>query len=111
MEFLDEQGVQPCGHKAREKGILIKVFTSCKSIEISTEYSFSVSGTDNDANTGEMILWASKQLSETQTTDCIDSSEINCTSMTISEPCTFQTGYTWKMFSQSLGIQFESVCA
>ena len=39
MEFLDEQGVQPCGHKAREKGMIIKVFTSCKS-EIPTEYRY-----------------------------------------------------------------------
>ena len=38
MEFLDELGVQPCGHKAREKGILIKVCASCKSNEVPTTY-------------------------------------------------------------------------
>ena len=79
MEFLDEQGVQPCGHKAREKGMIIKVFTSCKPNEIPTEYCYSVNGTENDTNTEEMILWDSKQLSETQITESVDSSEICCT--------------------------------
>ena len=59
MEFLDEQGVQPCGHKAREKGILIKVYTSCRS---STEYCYSVSGVDSDKNTGMLSYYLQKQL-------------------------------------------------
>ena len=42
MEFLDEQGVQPCGHKARERGMLIKMFASCKSNEIPTVFRYSV---------------------------------------------------------------------
>ena len=29
-EFLDEQGVKPCGHSATEKGILLKVLASCE---------------------------------------------------------------------------------
>ena len=57
MEFLDEQGVQPCGHKAREKGMIIKVYTSCQSYEIPTEYRYSVSGAFNDKNTGVMSFW------------------------------------------------------
>ena len=48
MEFLDEQGVQPCGHKAREKGMVIKVLTSCKSNEIPTEYRYSMGGVSNN---------------------------------------------------------------
>ena len=27
--FLDEQGVRPCGHSAREKGILLKIGAAC----------------------------------------------------------------------------------
>ena len=56
MEFLDEQGVQPCGHKAREKGMIIKVITSCKSNEIPTEYRYSVDGIHNDEDTGRTIF-------------------------------------------------------
>ena len=95
MEFLDEQGVQPCGHKAREKGMVIKVFASCKSNEIPTEYRCSVSSTRNDKNTGT-VSFSIKQLLESQTTDYLDSSELNCNSKTIDEPCTLQPGLTWK---------------
>ena len=95
MEFLDEQGVQPCGHKARDKGILIKVFASCKSNEIPTEYYFCVGGIENDEGTGVMVLKTSKQLLETQTTDCIDSSHLTCDSKTIDEPCTLPPDLTW----------------
>ena len=96
MEFLDEQGVQPCGHKAREKGILIKIYASCKSNQIPTEYCHSVSGVNNDKNSGVMIFWTPKQLLETQTTYYIDSSELQCSSETITEPCTLKAGYTWR---------------
>jgi hypothetical protein len=96
MEFLDEQGVQPCGHKAREKGMIIKVFTSCKSKEIPTEYCYPVDGMYNEENTGGMSSWIAKQLLETQTTIDIDSSELNCQSETINEPCTLPPGLTWR---------------
>ena len=94
MEFLDEQGVQPCGHKAREKGMVIKICASCKSNEIPTEYYYSVSGMDNDKDRGTMAHYVSRLL-KTQTTDYIDSSLLNCNTQTIDEPCTLQSGYTW----------------
>ena len=101
MEFLDEQGVQPCGHKAREKGMLIKVLTSCKSNEIPTEYRFSVSGMDKDKDTEMLSFWLSEQLLETQTTDYIDSSHINCDrSRSIDEPCVLQPGLTWRRMEE-----------
>ena len=95
MEFLDEQGVQPCGHKAREKGILIKVFSSCKSNEIPTEYCFSVNSISNDKNTGMMEIMSLRQLTETQKTDFVDPSLLRCSSKTIDKPCTLQPDYTW----------------
>ena len=96
MEFLDEQGVQPCGHKAREMGMVIKVFTSCRSNEIPTEYRYSMSGMLNDKVAGVVGSWRSIQLLETQTTASIDSSHLNCNSKIIDEPCTLQSGLTWK---------------
>ena len=96
MEFLDEQGVQPCGHKAREKGILIKLSASCKPNQIPTEYLYSVSGVFNDKNTGMMGQYLSKQLLETQTMYGIESSHLRCSSKTITEPCTLKPGYTWR---------------
>ena len=100
MEFLDEQGVQPCGHKAREMGILIKVFVSCKSTEIPTEYRFFVDGMGNDKNTGVMVYWKLEPFLKTQTTGRIDSSELCCNSQTIDEPCTLPPGLTWRRLDE-----------
>ena len=74
----------------------IKVFASCESNEIPTEYRFSLSGIYNVRNTGMIAYWRSIQLLETQTLDGIDSSELNCDSQTIDEPCTLQPGLTWR---------------
>ena len=98
MEFLDDQGVEPCGHKAREKGMIIKVFTSSKSNEIPTEYCYSVNGVINDKNTGVVGYYSCKPLMTTQTTNGINSSLLRCNSKTIDEPCTLRPGYTWSKF-------------
>ena len=108
MEFLDEQGVQPCGHKAREKGMIIKVFTSCQIYEIPTEYCYSVSGTFNDKNTGAMGFRRRKKLLTTQKTDSIDCSNLRCSSKTIDEPCTLQPLDTWKKVSA--GRRIRIIC-
>ena len=100
MEFLDEQGVQPCGHKAREKGMVIKVAASCKSNEIPIEYCYCVSGMNNDKTTGAVTFKISKQLLETQATACIDSSHINCDNRSINEPCTLSPGLTWRTLEE-----------
>ena len=105
MEFLDELGVQPCGHKAREKGILIKVYTSCRSTEVPTEYRYSVSGADNDKNTGMLSYYLQKQLLKRQTTDGIDTSDLLCNSKTIDKPCTLRPRYTWKKWRESERVQ------
>ncbi len=42
--FLDEQGVRPCGHSARDKGILMTVYTSSLSKEVPRRLAFSVHG-------------------------------------------------------------------
>ena len=99
MEFLDEQGVQPCGHKAREKGMFVKVFASCKSKEIPTEFRYPVDGMYN-IRTGGMSSWIAKQLLETQITDHIDSSELNCQSRIIHEPCTLPPSITWRTLEE-----------
>ena len=96
MEFLDEQGVQPCGHKAREKGMIIKVLASCKSNEIPTEYHYSMSGMSNNNCAQAVMFQMSKQLLETQTTASIDSSHLNCSSKIIDDPCTLRPDLTWR---------------
>ena len=95
MEFLDEQGVQPCGHKAREKGTIIKVFTSSQSTEIPTKYSFCVSGLSNDKDRGTLVFHSIRRQLKTQKMDYVDSSKLRCRSTTIYGPCTMPPDCTW----------------
>ena len=101
MEFLDEQGVQPCGHKAREKGILIKVFASCKSNATPTKYRFLARGTSNVEGTGLLTFKISKKLFHTQTTDSVNSSILICNSTTIDQQCTLPPGLTWSKWEET----------
>ena len=54
----------------------------------------------NDKSTGAVTFMMSKQLSETQTTACIDSSHINCDNRSINEPCTLSPGLTWRTLEE-----------
>ena len=56
MAFMDEQGVGPCGHVAKEKGILVKVFASCLANEIPAELAFSTHSGKNDTKTGRITV-------------------------------------------------------
>ena len=85
--------------------MVIKVFASCKSNEIPSEYCYSVSGNDNDKDTGVVNFWLSEQLLETQTTASFDSSHLNCDSKTIDEPCTLPPDLTWKISPLSIGLR------
>ena len=104
MDFLDEQRVQPCGHKAREKKILIKVYASCRSTEIPIEYCYAVNGTNSDKNTGTMSFYVSKKLLETQTTDSVDSTILHCNNETLNDICTLRSDYTWRNWRESKRI-------
>ena len=53
MTFLDEQGVGPCGHSARDKGILLKVYASCLSHQVPRQLAFSYCGSRNDTHAGK----------------------------------------------------------
>ena len=43
-KVLDRLGIPPCGHRAREHGILIKVFASCQPDQKAAEPCYSVEG-------------------------------------------------------------------
>jgi hypothetical protein len=106
MEFLDEQGVQPCGHKAREKGILVKVYASCGPTQIPTQYQFSVHGASNDKNTGHMFSYTSKKLLETQHTYSVNSSMVRCAEeKKIEDSCELPPDYTWQKWRKKEQIQ------
>ena len=98
MAFMDEQGVGPCGHAAKEKGILVKVFTSCLCDEIPAELAFSTHTVDNDKNTGQVsykINVRSDKIRDGQHPSGIDFTTVRCKNK-IDQPCTMAPGSTWE---------------
>ena len=96
-EYLDEQGVKLCGHSVREKGLLLKVYTSCRPREIAATPCFSVRAAGNDKNTGCMEFSTRKELRDTQHSYGFDFTEVACDKK-IEEQCALspETG-TWLM--------------
>ena len=94
--FMDEQGVQPCGHSARDRGILIKVFTSCQSNEVPHRLLYSIRVRDNDKNKGTASVKASGfEVAHAQHIKVIDSTVITCNNKSIDELCTLNPGDRW----------------
>ena len=100
LTFMDEQGVGPCGHMAKEKGILVKVFTSWQADEIPAELAFSTHGIRNDKYDGAVWFWSSvrcHKIHELQQPSVIDFTHVRCNS--INEPCTMAPESTWQKWS------------
>ena len=75
-ETLDNKlGIPPCGHKARERGVLIKVCASCRGNEKATELCFSTDGMYVDANTGWPMIRTNERH---QTTMFADFTQLVC---------------------------------
>ena len=53
----------PCGHKARDKGILLKVYTSCLSNQIPKKLAYSIYGCSNENGTGSLAFYLSPTIS------------------------------------------------
>ena len=96
--FLDEEGVQPCGHSARDRGILIKVFASCQSNEVPHQLVYSIRACNNDKNKGTFFIQLRTiKVSEqnTQHVQIVNSTNLSCKNKSIDDPCTLNPGYTW----------------
>ena len=109
MTFLDEQGVKPCGHSARDKGILIKVFTSCLSSQVPQQLAFSVHSCKNDKNTGDMMFEGYDSI-KPMTTDAQhviihDFTKIRCSAATINDQCLCLPHANWSLWSKRERIQ------
>ena len=105
MAFLDEQKVGPCGHSARDKEILIKVYSSCLSSQVPRKLSFSIHGCKNDNKTGnqrfcviECIRNRSK-IADGQHTIGVDFTEIQCSNKNIESECVIFPNATWDAWS------------
>ena len=72
---LDSLGIPPCGHRAREQGILVKVFASCQPDQKATEPCYSVEGLTVEDN-GTLTVY-DKKLTHQTPTSC-DATKLTC---------------------------------
>ena len=94
-EFLDKQGVQPCGHSARDKGILIRLNASCRADEIPQSLYYCTRVQQNDKNTRALYHKFSKA-EDPQHYTRLSSTHIHCDNKTIEQPCTLPPDLTWQ---------------
>ena len=98
MTFMKGQGVGPCGHQAKEKGILVKVIASCLGNEVPAELAFSTHCADND-NAGYLSFYTNrKEIHDDQHTNGLDFTEVRCNNK-IDQPCTMAPQSTWQQWS------------
>ena len=97
MEFLDEHGVQPCGHSGRATNLFLALNASCLSHQIPHSLLFSVRGLDNDKNTGRLSIRENSEIAEDQHVPfIIITTYIVCRDgATFEDPCSLPDDYTW----------------
>ncbi len=100
MTFMDTQGVGPCGHQAKEKGILVKVLASCYANEVPAELAFSTHAATNNKNTGIIIYYINrKEIHDDQHTSGLDFTAVQCNNK-IDQPCTMALNSTWQQWNR-----------
>ena len=97
MAFLDEQGVGPCGHSAKDKGILIKIFTSCLSYQVPTRLAYSAYACRNDKNTG--LFSMGDYISDVQNSTFEDFTMVRCGQAVIDSECLCLPQANWQTWS------------
>ena len=92
-QFLDEQGVKPCGHSSEIKGILLKVFAACKTGQNTAELCYTTRAMDSKDDGCIHQCWG-MELNLQQTTFGVDFTDVRCTSRT-QEECCIASESTW----------------
>ena len=92
-KFLDEQGVKPCEHSAREKGILLKVAASCEAGQNSAELVFTTRAMELEEH-GCVYHSPGKKLRARQHTYVVDFTRVRC-GLEEEEKCKISTDTTW----------------
>ena len=90
-EFLDEQGVKPCGHSATEKRILLKVFASCKTWQDAAELCYTTRAMELKDD-GYVYHQTRKELIAQQTTFGVAFTEVRCKK---EDECGISSDSTW----------------
>ena len=98
-EFLDEYKVQPCGHSAKAKGILVSVNTLCKDTEVPYCLLGSIRVYINDKNTGVLGRWGHGwEVTKGQHIQTTRTTTIRCENKSIDASCTLGPHETWAKF-------------
>ena len=96
-EFLDEQGIGPCGHCAIEKGVLLKVYSSCTPNQRASTLAFSLRGMFLDKNAGIIKFRTDYyKIGEQQNVFGRDFTTMLC-GKKVDEECTLDINTTWKI--------------
>ena len=104
ITFMTEQGVGPCGHLAKDKGILISPYASCLTYQVPRKLAFSVFSNRNDA-TGLWVIYTdcclslSSKVVEGQHGRGIESTEVRCGRNFIAERCLCLPHASWQTWS------------
>ena len=96
--FLDDVGVQPCGHSARKENILLAVSASCKSHQIPHTLLYSARGRSNDEDyTGQLYCkHCGYEVAQGQNTSWINNTRITCKKgASFADPCLIANDFTW----------------
>ena len=107
MRFLENHGVQPCGHSAKAKCILMKVYASCQPTEVPAALAFSARCAENDKNTCVLSYTLrdlkGNEIFNGQHTCGVDFTKIRC-NKSIKEKCTLPPEHTWQKFDEGKRI-------
>ena len=98
-DFMDDQGVGPCGHCGIEKGILLKVFGSCKSNEVAATLCYNLRSVFLDKN-AKKILHRGGKIGEKQNPYSKDFTIMSC-GKKVDEPCALPPNQTWQEVNES----------
>lgn len=100
VQFLDDKNVRPCGHSAKDKGILLKVFASCKTNEVAHKLAYSIRGAYTDKNLGTFSCGSSgKEVGKSQHVQILDATRIKCENKEIKAECALLPTNTWQEWS------------
>ena len=89
----DEIGVGACGHFSKEQGIMVKMFTSCKSDQEAYEFWYPQDNVEVDEEKKFLIFWG-KQLRSGQTPRSFASTTVRCKNGR-DGPCLTDISWKW----------------
>ena len=102
LDYLDERGVHPCGHSAKEKGILIKMYASCQPQERAATNCFFVQAAKNDTNvdnSGTLSYYTTEELSKSQQSYGVNTTGVRC-KKSAEDVCALRPEFTWRKWRE-----------